>query len=311
MLTIESLAEIKQLKTPNTIFSLGVFDGIHIGHQKVVKNIVRYAKAHKGTSVILTFSNHPYTVLNPSYKVPILTTTPIKLKLLADLGVDICILMKFDKNIALITAEAWIKEIMWNQLHIKAIHIGRDSYFGKNRKGTPELLQLWGNKLGFNVNILEKKRINKTLVSSTMIRNFILRGDIDSAEKFLGRSYSVLGTVVKGTGRGKKLGFPTANLETNNQCLPSSGVYAAIIKLDNKNLPAAVNIGIRPTFKSKITNNTHPVLEVHVLKKVGELYKKTFETIFIKKIRNERKFVNKTDLIRQINKDIAIVNEVL
>lgn len=311
MLTLNSPTEVKPLKLPNIVCALGVFDGLHLGHQRIIEALIHKAKDIKGTSTIITFDKHPYTILNPSYQVPLLTSSSHKLKLLDELGIDVCILTKFNRTTASITAETWIKEILWSQLHINSIYIGEDSFFGKNREGDIDLLRQWGRRLGFGVNTIETTRVDKTPISSTLIRDCIRKGDIELAKRFLGRNYSVLGAVVPGTGRGKELGFPTANLNTKNQCLPSDGVYIAWVKVNNKISPAVANIGIRPTFTPHQKKQPKPILEVYLLEGTNELYNKELEVIFIKKLRNEIKFTEISELTLQIEKDIASVKKAL
>ena len=319
MLILNSPSEIKPLKLPHIVCALGVFDGVHLGHQKIIEAVVRNAKGIKGTSTIITFDNHPYTIINPSYHLPLLTSFSHKLQLLDRLSVDVCILIKFNKSVASITAENWIKEVFWRQLHIDSIYMGQDSFFGKDRGGNIDLLHQWGNRLGFRVNIIETVRINKVPVSSTLIRDSICRGDIESTKMFLGRPYSVLGTVVKGKGRGGKLGFPTANLDTENQCLPLNGVYAIWARPFEKErrIPGVANIGTRPTFTPHIQEGTvmkeqiKPTLEVYLLEETNELYNKELEVIFIKRLRDEIRFIKTPELTQQIKKDVTYAKQVL
>lgn len=308
MLVLNSPTEIKPLNLPNIVCALGVFDGIHLGHQKIIKALVRNAKSIKGISTIITFNKHPYSVLNPSYDLSILTSPAHKLQLIDKMNVDVCIMLKFNKATASITAENWIREVLWKQLHINSIYIGQDSFFGKDRKGDINLLLKWSNSLGFKVNVIEPLRINKVSVSSTLIRNYICKGNIKSAQTLLGRPYSALGTVIKGKGRGKKLGFPTANLDTGNQCLPFNGVYAVKAKIDTITTPGVANIGIKPTFKPK---QTKPLLEVHLIKGSDELYNKNMEIIFVERLRNEMKFTTTSELTKQIEKDIVRAEQIL
>lgn len=312
MLVLEHPSQLKSLNLPHITCSVGVFDGVHLGHQKIIKNIVQAAKENRGTSVIITFDKHPYNVLNPAMHLPLLTSPAHKLSLIDELGIDVCVMMKFDKAISNIPAEIWVKEILWNQIHIDAIYLGEDSFFGKDAKGNIELLIQQGAKLGFKVIKTEILRMEKIPINSTVIRNFIIAGDIKQAEKFLGRAYSVYGIPMKGTGKGKELGFPTINLDTQDQCLPTNGVYAiwarpipmlGYVNIDKK-IPAAANLGIRPTF---VNIYKKPILEIHILSDEEILPSGNIEVVFIKKIRDEIKFFTATELADQIEKDIAQV----
>lgn len=298
MLILENPSQLKPLNLPHIICAVGVFDGIHLGHQKIISIIVQTAKECGGTSVVVTFDKHPFSVLNPAIHLPLLTSPEHKLVLLDSLGVDVCVMMKFTKEVSSITAETWINEVLWMEMHIKAIYLSEDSFFGKDAKGDINLLMHWGNKLGFKIVKLEKVRIENVPVSSTFIRNLIIKGDLVSAQKFLGRQYSVFGTPIKGMGRGEKIGFPTINLNTLDQCLPPNGVYAVWV---NKDIPAVANIGVRPTFGNK---QIKPILEVHQLSTKPAPLTKNIEVIFKEKIRDEIKFNSVKELADQIGKDI-------
>lgn len=297
MLTLEHPSQIKPLNLPNIICTVGVFDGIHLGHQKIIKTIVYEARKCSGTSVVVTFDRHPFNVLNPKMHIPLLTSPAHKLRLIDQLGVDVCIMMKFDKTIADIPPEAWIKEVLWDQMHISSIYLGENSFFGKDAKGDYQLLLQWGKKLGFKVVKMELLKIDKIQVNSTTIRNLITNGELSSAKNFLGRSYSIFGIPVKGTGRGKILGFPTINLDTQDQCLPPNGVYAVWAN----NLPAIANLGIRPTFGENLIK---PILEVHLLANQEISQSNNIEVTFIERIRDEMYFKNEKELVIQIEKDI-------
>lgn len=308
MLLFEHPSQIKPLDLPHPVCTVGMYDGIHLGHKKIIKSVVSKAIQSNGTSIVITFRKHPFKVLNSHYHLPILTLPNQKLELLEELGVDVCILMNFNKNISQLTAQNWIKEILWKQIHIKDIFIGRDSYFGKGKKGTEKLLKQYGKELGFNTHIVNTVRKDKEPISSTIIRNYLFEGKISKAKQMLGRDYSVIGKVVKGSGKGRKLGFPTANLEQTEQCLPKKGVYAVKVILNGKIINAVANIGERPTIHKK---KRKLVLEVHLFKKNLELYDKTIEVIFIKRLRNELEFENTSLLTAQIKKDVVKTRNIL
>jgi len=297
MLTLDQTSKIKSLNLKHIYCTIGVFDGVHLGHQKLINHVVQSAKENNGTSIIITFDTHPYNIINPSVNIPILTLPNKKISILESLGVDICILIKFNKAIADIPAEAWIKETLWNDLHIEKIYMGDDTFFGKDQKGDINLLTQWGKHLGFKVIKIDMMRTDKTQISSTAIRNLIIQGDLINTEKLLGRPYSVLGNHIKGRGLGKKIGFPTINLDTNGQCLPPNGIY--IVKV-NKNIPAIANLGISPTFGL----NTKPLLEIHILSDEISCGESNIEVQFIEKLRDELKFQSVPALTEQIKKDI-------
>lgn len=297
MLVLEHPSQLKHLNLPHIICSVGAFDGVHLGHQKIIKTVAQTAKEYGGTSVIVTFNKHPYSVLNPNMHLCLLTSLTHKLLLIDSLGIDVCITMIFDKTVSDITAENWIKEILWHEMHIEAIYLGSDSFFGKDGKGDINLLSQWGGKLGFKVLKMEMLRIEKTPINSTIIRNFVTEGNLKQAEKFLGRPYSVFGIPIRGSGKGKELGFPTINLDTQDQCLPPNGIYIVWV---NKNIPAVANLGIRPTFSVTLKK---PILEIHLLR--DERPSENIEVTLIEKIRDEIRFNTSQELVSQIEHDIV------
>lgn len=312
MLTLDHPSQIKPLDIHRIICTLGAFDGIHLGHQEIIRTVVNKAKEIKGTSVVITFDRHPHSVLQAGYHLPLLTTPEHKAQLIASFGIDICILMKFNRATASITAEDWIRDILWQQLQINSIYLGRDSFFGRDRKGNISLLQEWSRKLGFKVNVIETVRIDREPVSSTLIRNHVQQGQLETAARFLGRPYSVFGTVISGSGRGREIGFPTANFDLQNECLPPNGVYAVRARLAKEILPAVANIGIRPTFlKPEQAAPGNPLLEVFIFNLKQKLYDKKLEIIFVQKLREEKRFAGPAALHDQIEKDVIAATKVL
>lgn len=298
MLTLEHPSQFKPLNIQNVHCTIGVFDGVHLGHQKLINNMVQTARSSGGKSVVITFDRHPFNIINPSLHIPCLTLPEYKMQMFESLGVDVCIMIKFDKAIASTLAEAWIMEVLWKQLHISAIYLSEDSFFGKDQKGNINLLYEWGRRLGFKAVKVESFRVEKTQVSSTVIRNLVTDGNLGLAEKFLGRPYSVFGIHIKGTGRGKEMGFPTINLNTLDQCLPPNGIYTVWA---DKNLPAVSDLGINPTFGA---TNKKPVLEIFLLTEKMPANPDKIEVTFIEKLRNEIKFPSVDKLMEQIKKDV-------
>ncbi len=315
MLVLNHLSQLKSLQRPCIQCAVGVFDGIHLGHRKIIDQMTKSAGGGKGTSVVITFDRHPYQVLNPTIHIPILTRPEQKLALLDSLGIDICVLIKFTKGVASIPPEIWIKDFLWHQMKMDTIFTGEDSFFGKEGKGNIHLLKQWSSKLGFSIHQVNTLRIEKSPVSSTIIRNYIAEGNLPSAKKFLGRPYSIVGKIIPGAGRGRKLGFPTFNLSTENHCLPPAGVYAVqasivnfvsgIIRTQRSGISAVANLGQRPTFKHK---NTGPLLEVHFLdgQNIEEITGQAcLEITWLRKIREETAFPSPAKLRAQIEKDVA------
>ena len=247
-----------------------------------------------------------------NYQLPLLTLPKQKAELIGNQGIDACIMINFNRSIALISAEEWIKNILWKQLHLESIFLGRDSYFGRNQQGNIKLLSQWSKHLGFQVHTVDAMRIEKEPISSTLIRNFIQQGNLNKAKKLLGRQYSVIGTVVPGRGKGRQIGFPTANIVPKNQCLPPSGVYPVWTKIQQDIVPGIANIGFQPTMqKNKRGKGCSPVLEIHIFDKNYQLYGQEIEVGFTTKLRPELKFANISLLTQQIKKDIISAKDIL
>jgi len=284
---------------PGITVALGTFDGIHMGHQKVISRAVDLAKQINGTSVVFTFSNHPLSIVAPQRCPLQLVTEDDKADLLKELGVDVLLTIPFTMDFLQLSALQFIHLIMDN-LNPKEIVVGPNYFFGYNRSGTPEFLQQSGIKYGFNVEIQPTVYVNDKIVSSTSIRQMILSGDIDQAAQLLGRPVKVSGTVIHGAKRGRELGYPTINLQFSKQLiLPVDGVYAVSLTIKNIHYNGVANIGNNPTF-----NEIERRLEVHILDYSGDLYGQPVTVIFLKHIRGQITFSSSTELKWQICEDI-------
>ncbi len=306
MKIIDGIENVKQ-KLPYPIFTIGNFDGVHLGHQAIFRMLRERAKKKKGTSVAFTFVPHPLGVIAPERAPKLLTTYKDRIKLIENSGIDVIICANFTKEFASIKAEDFVRNILCNILGVKEIFIGSNYLFGKGRKGSPELLKELGKECGFKVTVVDEIQINNMTLSSSRIRNLIAKGKVDEASTFLGRLYSVEGIVVKGTKKGKKLlNTPTANLLTANELLPKNGVYAVTVQLNDKIYGGATNIGYKPTFKDKKFS-----FETHILDFDGELLGKTLRVNFIKRIRDEMKFSSVEGLATQLKKDLENIRQIL
>lgn len=300
---------IEKLKKglPYPVLTIGNFDGVHLGHQAIFRMVIDCAKKHDGTSVVLTFVPHPLRVIAPERAPKLLTTYKEKIALIESFGIDVIICAHFTKEFANIPAEDFVVDILWKNLGVKEIFIGSNYFFGKGRRGSPEMLKKLGNTHGFAVNVIDEVKVNHATPSSSGIRNLIAKGKVDEAATLLGRLYSVEGIVVEGAKRGKSiLHVPTANLLTAHELLPSDGVYAVTVEIDGKKYGGATNIGYNPTFEDKKFS-----FETHVLDFDGELLGKTLKIYFLRKIRDELKFSNVEDLAAQIRKDIHDIKKIL
>jgi len=306
MKIIDGIEHLKK-DLPYPVLALGNFDGVHLGHQAIFRMLIERARARNGTSVVFTFVPHPLRVLAPERAPQLLTTYKEKIRLIESFGIDVIICANFTREFANISAKDFVTDILWKGIGVKEIFIGSNYFFGKGRRGSPELLKELGNTYGFIVNIIEEVKINNMIPSSSKIRTLVAKGKVDEASGLLGRLYSVEGIVIEGAKRGKSiLNIPTANLLTANELLPRDGVYAVAVEINGKKYGGATNIGCNPTFDEKKFS-----FETHVLGFEGDLLGKTMKVYFIKRIRDEVKFPNVEDLAAQIKKDIQDVKGIL
>jgi len=295
---IISLDKAKRIK--NLILTIGSFDGLHRGHQKVIREVISEAKKEEGTSAILTFNRHPRSVTK-NIQVPFLMAPKEKFELLARWGIDLCILANFNQTFANLSAEAFCKEILKNKLGVKEVIVSSAFRFGKNKIGAVNVLRKLGKELNFSVKAIKPLKIKDKIVSSTLIRNLIKEAKFKEVKTFLGRDFSVRGKVVPGEKRGRVLGYPTANLKIDYTPNLSLGVYAVMVKIDEKLYNGLINFGFRPTFN---TFNKFPTVEVHLFNFKRDLYHQEITIIFKKKIRDEIDFSgDKSLLLEQIKKD--------
>jgi len=287
--------------------TIGIFDGVHLGHQKIIKTLTEGASQKNVPSVALTFDPHPATVLAGAV-IPKLTTQTEKLKILNDLGVDIVITLPFTPEIANLPALDFIT-MLRNRLNFTYLVTGFDFALGKNRQGNNEYLNAIGNEMGFQHSAIPALEKEGNIISSTSIRNAIMNGAISSASSRMGRYYNLSGTVVHGDGRGRTIKIPTCNVDfPQEKVLPMPGVYACKVLFDGKSYDSVANFGFRPTFTN---SEVQPRLEAHILDFDGDLYGKTLDVQFVQRVRPEVKFSSVQELIAQINKDILVTREIL
>ena len=288
-------------KLENAYLTIGVYDGVHRGHKHVLSTLVDDAAKRNGNSVVITFHPHPLRVLMPEYAPPNITSTGHKMRLLEEIGIDYCFVLHFDSDFAKVPPESFFNDYLMKYFDIKEICVGYDSAFGHKKQGNLDLLMDLGEKNNFMVKHIAPLKIDDVIVSSTHIRKLVVAGEFELVEYMLGRPYSLFGTVVKGDTVGRSIGYPTANIDPHHEAIPPSGVYAVKVFLDKKQYSGILNIGYKPTFKEK--NNLVETIEVHILDFEGDIYDKDLEIIFLKKLRDERRFPSTKELIEQINKD--------
>lgn len=283
-----------------TIVTIGTFDGVHIGHKKIIAKIVKNSKSENLESLVLTFFPHPRMVLNENSDIKLLNTIDEKSELLAKNGIQNLVIQNFNTNFSELTAEKFVAEVLVKQLNIQKIIIGHDHRFGKNRSANIDDLIIFGKKYKFDVEQISVKEIDDVAISSTKIRNAILEGKITLANKYLGYNYQISGKIIKGKQLGRTIGFPTANieLEENYKLIPKFGVYIVQSTIENKTVFGIMNIGLKPTFDEKTVT-----IEVHFLDFDADLYDKKITVSIIEFIREEQKFENIEALKIQIQKD--------
>jgi riboflavin kinase/FMN adenylyltransferase len=285
------------------VVTVGNFDGLHVGHQEILRIVTERARARRGESAVYTFEPHPRKVLRPQDAPQLLTTLEQKLELIEAAGVDLTIVERFDLAFAARSAVEFVRDVLDARMRPEEVYVGYDFRFGHDREGSMRTLTELGPHLGFAVTIVPEVTVGGQDVNSTRIRELLGTGRVEEARDLLGRPYRVRGRVVEGDRRGRTLGFPTANLDPENEVLPAQGVYAGRLRSLEpgapSELPAVVNVGRRPTFK-----DAAPVVaEVHVIDWDGDLYGRRVEVSFLHHLRAERRFPDVEALKRQIAAD--------
>lgn len=285
------------------VVAIGVFDGLHRGHQALIRYVCRRARALRGTAVVITFFPHPVHVLHPKLNLPLVVSFPHRLKLMADLGVEVCIVMPFTKSFARLTPEQFIQKYLVEKIQPVEVVVGDDFRFGQDRRGTVMDFQSLGKKHGFKLKAIHANlRSGKKIISSTRIRELIKAGNIGQAQKLLGRRFSVQGIVVSGDKRGRKLGYPTANVRPQDHVILPMGVYLVRVYLGMKVIWGLANVGVRPSFRKLDAIS----LEVHLLNFHKNIYRHGIIVEFVKKIRDEKRFFTAEALLAQIRHDESV-----
>jgi riboflavin kinase/FMN adenylyltransferase len=308
MQLIEDLDLIKQPFT-NAVITIGNFDGVHKGHQSLFQQVIDKAEELGGTSIAMTFEPHPLKALGISGP-PLITRRDQKLELIEQCGLDVLLCIPFNMEFAAITANDFIEKILVNKIGIKAIIIGADYSFGKDRTGNTQLLKTRGRELGFETIVSAWTNDAETgleRISSTRIREIVMEGRVDQAMKYLGRHYQIRGKVIKGRERGgSQLGFPTANIKLYDELCPKLGVYAVSVETIKGNFMGVANIGFSPTFGDRMFT-----IEVHILDFDHDIYGTRIRVNMVQRLRDEKKFNNIHELSEQIKQDIKTAKDIL
>ena len=304
---IRSLCEIKK-PFKHTVVTLGNFDGVHLGHRAIFRRLVSRARAKDGVAVVCTFDPHPLKVLAPDKAPRLINTRSEKERLIAASQVDVLLQIPFDFELASLSPSIFVDDVLLQTLGVEHLIVGYDYAFGKGRSGDVDFLRLQGKRKGFGVDIFGPVQHGGKVLSSTRVRQSILRGDMLDARDLLGRHFNLEGEVVHGDQRGKSLGFATANIDTDKELLPLPGVYAGRVKVSGLNCEhdAVINIGHKPTFgENSLT------IEVHLLDFKDDLYGETLRVYFVERLRDEAVFPDADALIQAIKFDVSRARNIL
>jgi riboflavin kinase/FMN adenylyltransferase len=284
-----------------TVLTLGVFDGLHLGHQLIVQTVVERARAAGAVPTVITFDPHPRAVLHPESAPPLLQTFDQKVEALGLLGVEQTIVVRFTPEFARVGAEEFLRDVVHERLQAREVYLGRGFAFGRGREGNIQLLRDVSARLGFHADEVAEVRLRGQRISSSLIRDLLSRGRVNLARRMLGRPYGVEGRVVRGRERGRTIGFPTANLHPHNRVIPRRGVYVTATLIEGAWRRSVTNVGVRPTFESE----AEPSVETYVMDWRGDLYGDVVRVRFLRRLRDEMKFASVEDLKRQIDRDAA------
>ncbi len=306
MRIFNGLVGVEKIKKP--VITIGTFDGVHLGHQKIIENLVQKANEVGGESVLMTFSPHPRMVLFPdSHNLQLIQTEEEKYKKLATTGIENCIIFPFTFEFSRLSAMEFVRDILVNKLNIHTIIIGYDHQFGRNREGNISYLQEVSSIYDFQAVEIPAREIDAVNVSSTKIRRAILEGEIELANQYLGNPYILTGKVIQGNQLGRTIGFPTANIQVNDstKIIPGNGVYLVQVHYREFLLNGIMNIGVRPTVGESVENR----IEIHIFDFNEDIYGQELQVLVIKKVRNEFKFDSVDQLASQIAEDVRFARD--
>lgn len=300
MIVARGIEELTREK--NSVATVGTFDGVHRAHQEIVREVVHRAKMREGRSVVVTFEPHPREVVGENTEpIHLLTTMDERIELLAALNVDLLFIIAFTKEFSQQTSREFFYQYLVNGTGVSEVVVGYDHKFGTKRQGSTEALIRMGEEFDFSVFAFHPYSLKGEIVSSTLVRRALMNGEVTRAQEFLGREYSLRGTVVAGDGRGRTIGYPTANIEpeSRKKLIPANGVYLVGVHIAERQLFGMMNIGVRPT----VTEGTRHVMEVHVFDFTGDAYGQQVKISFLRKLRDEQQFASLQELIAQLGND--------
>jgi len=309
MRVIDNLAEIRQ-PFPRAVVTIGNFDGVHIGHQALLHTVTEKAETIGGTAVVLTFEPHPVRVLTHNGYPPLITLRPQKIELIEKAGIDVLVSIPFTREFAAVSARSFVIDILLAKLGVTVLVVGQDYRFGKNREGNLNLLRSYAEAFDFEVVVVDWVPMSADIpfrVSSTRIRELVMAGAVDDAQKLLGRFYQIRGRVTTGRQRGGRLlGFPTANIALSDELCPKAGIYAVKVEWSGRLYNGVANIGYSPTF-----DDNDFTVEVHLMDFNESIYEQEIRINFVRRIRDEVKFENLSALSEQIGRDVSAARDIL
>lgn len=304
MIVVERMEDLEG-DYPYLVVALGTFDGVHLGHQEIISRVVRRARQERGTAAVFTFARHPLEVVNPPKAPPLITPLPIKREIIRTLGIDLLVAVTFTPFLADTSPRDFVKAYLVDRLRARFVCVGYDFAFGKARAGSPETLRTLGEEHQFGLDVVPPMTVDGQVASSTLIRGLLSRGELLQAARYLGRPYAIRGEVERGAGRGRGLGYPTANLPATADLLIPDGVYVGQVWFRKGLQRALVNIGTAPTFGGEARR-----VEVHIIDASEALYGETLTLFFLERLRDERRFESPELLRQQIEFDRSRADEI-
>ncbi|MCL4367808.1 MAG: riboflavin biosynthesis protein RibF [Actinobacteria bacterium] len=305
---MQRASDMSEVTLTGSALTIGSFDGVHRGHQALIDAMVRDARRSGWPAVVLTFFPHPSVVLRGRQPTFYISSPDEKAELLGRLGVDLVITQRFDEALSLVTASGFL-DLLGRHLELRSLWVGEDFSLGHNREGNRYFLERAGQQRGFALHVVPPAMVGGEVISSTRVREALRAGDVAHVAEYLGRTFRLPGKIIRGAGRGKRIGIPTANLHVwDERAYPGPGVYAGLAGVSGRSWPAVTNIGLRPTFESGAAT---PVIEAHLLDFNQPIYDQPMTLVFIERLRDERRFPGPEALMEQIRRDIARARPIL
>lgn len=288
----------------NPVLTIGNYDGLHLGHRQIIQKVKEKAHSISGTSMLMTFHPHPLSVVKPEKNIGLITPIHVKKRLIEECGIDVLVVVPFTEEFRQISAEVFVEDILLTRLAIKALIVGYDFRFGQNGKGDTHLLRRLSIEKGFSFEVVEAITIKGEKIGSNRVRRKILEGEMEKVKILLQRPHFIEGRVIRGDGRGREIGFPTINLESEFELLPKRGVYVTEVEVEGRRLPSVTNIGYNPTFEGKALS-----VETYILDLSADLYGRQITLYFHERIRDEMKFDSVGALKERIAADVGIARQ--